>query len=514
LFNMTRLRVHGRLNEASEIITDPLNLAMLVRSVEIVESEHESSISDAINVLLETSRRLFSEQGRLAYSAIRYDRRRKSFRLLMAGDLILGILGETPDSLIKGSEAYSLLMEVLSKPSSPCSFVIGELSPEHLPPELKSILEEALKAKIVFPDAWIGRSIYGFKVVEALYSGEDYYKLRATGADGQQYVILIPNQEKPDAMNKLLVNAVDALSYQLTSMHSRNLLSSRGVNPETIDRLSYFSKYMSPCIGLIISQGVVDEQKYLEQPPCIVELYEEGVSLSVKLREASLSPDDALLILHRLTGLSVNVNLLGYGFNALSPENIRLVNDPSEPSGFKPIVEGCVNLQRLDSPYRGLLVGLETLDPVALVTGTLTPLSNIFMASMTTIIMLLGKSISVYTQLNKLASNIVLGAKTPLLQEPELAGFTEEARFILEQLVKGEVKHQEALAGLDELVSRYSSTYISELKNRVGEKTLGYLVKTLSINPEKRLANPLDAFKTLETSLLEDGYSRIIAVEK
>jgi len=52
------------------------------------------------------------------------------------------------------------------------------------------------------------------------------------------------------------------------------------------------------------------------------------------------------------------------------------------------------------------------------------------------------------------------------------------------------------------------------LKNKVGGKTLDYLVKTLSINPEKRPANPLDAFKTLEASLLEDGYSRIIAVRK
>jgi len=514
LFSMTRLRTHGRLNEASEIIADPLNLAMLVRSVKIIEPERESPISDAINVLLETSRRLFSEQGHLVYSIIRYDRRRKSFRLIMAGDLILGILGEAPGSVIKGSEAYGLLMEVSSTPSSQCSFVIGELSPEHLPPELKSILEEALKAKVVFPDAWIGRSIYGFKVVEALYSGEDYYKLRATGADGQQYVILIPNQDKPDAMNRLLLNAMDALSYQLTSMHSRNLLLSRSMDPGTIDRLSYFSKYMSPCIGLIVGHGVVDEQRYLEQPPCMIELYEEGISLSVKLREASLSPDDALLILHRFTGLSVNVNLLGYGFNALSPENIRLVNDPGEPSGFKPIVEGCINLQGLNHPYRGLLVGLETLDPATLVTGTLAPLSNIFMASMTTVILLLGKPIPVYTQLNKLASNIVLGVKTPPLQEPELVGFTEEARPILEQLVKGEVKHQDVLVRLDELVSRHSNTYISELRNKVGEKTLDYLVKTLSINPEKRPANPLDAFKTLEASLLEDGYSRIVAVRK
>ncbi|ADV65215.1 protein kinase [Desulfurococcus mucosus DSM 2162] len=510
---MTRyLRTHKYLNEASEIFSDPLNLAMLVRKVTIIEPEREAGCGEAFSLLVETSRRVLSERKSVVYSILRYDRKRKSLRLILAGDLVLALLGESPGVLVKGDEAYRLLLEASSAPGALCSIVVGEVNPDALPQQLKSILEDALRTRIVFPDAWVNRVIHGFKASSVLPGDEYSFRLDALDPAGMRYLITVPRWDQPNS-GMLLLNAADALGFQLLAQESLRRPQLGEVDAETLKRLAFFTRYMAPCRGIIAEYGGMDEQKYLDTPPCIIEAYEGGVSLYERLKSGGLDANDSLLILHRFSGLAAVMGLLGYGLNTLRPSDIWLVEDKSEPTGHRFLLTGCSNVQRLDSPYRGLYRGLETIDPLTLVTGRLTWMSSMFTASSTALLVLLGKPVTPYLQLNLAILQTLHGVKAQLPGEPGLEEYVKNARGILEQLLKGEIDHREALRSLDKLVEEEFSRIIELLKNKIGAKTSEYLARTLSLNPDRRYGSPIEAFKALEEALLEDGYSGILALK-
>ncbi|MEM0109951.1 MAG: protein kinase [Desulfurococcus sp.] len=504
------LRTHDRLDEASEIFADPLNLASLIRKISIVEPERELLCSEAVDTLGKVGERFFKEKNDLAYAVIKYDRRRKTLRFIVVGNIVLTVVGEVPGAIVKGSEAYRMLLEAASYPKTTCSIVIGRLSQDDLPPSLKSILENALKTRIAFPDAWINRAIYGFKVTRILDEDEYSFKLHAVDSGGSQYIIEIPKLEQVDNTGKLFLNTIDALNYQFSL---RSIQYPASVEADVLRKLAGFAKYMGQCIGFITGQHPIDEKTYLELPPCIIRSHSGGVNLERKIEESQLNTEEALFILHRLTGLTALMNTLGYGLNALRLRDVWLVEDQGEPLGYRPVVEYCTSLQRLDSPYRGLYRGLETIDPLILLTNRVTPASNLFMTSSMILQALTNKPILPHLQLNKLISRILFNIETPLLQGEGLEEYTSNLKTIIEQLARGETRVEEALPKLWELVDEYLARYLESLRGRINGRILEYLTRVLSINPGKRVQNPVDMFKILEETLIEDGYSEILVLK-
>ncbi|MCY0868136.1 MAG: protein kinase [Desulfurococcus sp.] len=489
------------MNEASELLSEPLNLALLVRKVSIVEPEKLLSCSEILESLVESGTRILEERKGLTYSIIRRDRR-ILFRILLAGSRILAILEEAAGRVSKGREAFRELQALVSTPGSLCTMAVGLVAPDDLPGDLRVLAEEALSEKAAAPEMWTDRVIYGFKVTRLLGEDEFTFSLEARDQHGNRFTLIVPRPEAFSAFTTLLLNALDAVSYQLMKPSMYGQISTEIAEPGVVEKLSRFTRYLLESRGVIAGLGNGGE--YFENPPLVIASFLEGESLPSKTDLASI-----LLVLHRMTGLAAHMNLAGFGFNTLRPVDIVITEDPGEPLGRKPVLANPTSIQRLDSLYRGLYRGLETLDPLSLATRRLASTSNAFMVSMLALNTLLGRPVPEYLQLNKLVLKVIHNIKVDTSVEPGLEEYAENVERILRDAVQsGRV--EAGFTVIDRLISQRLESHVAALQNTVPPRILEYLLRTVSLNPDRRYRSPLEAFTSLEKALLEDGYTEIL----
>lgn len=486
------LGVYSKINEASDVYSDPITLANQLTVTKIV---HTINYNDFTKLLQDLPKLVSSIalEGKCAYALIRYMKggERKTCRMIMSSSKVVAVLCESAGKVSKGRPAYIDLINDAKVVSGRIELFVGEIDIDKLPPDLAEHVRKSLKEVFNPLDILLGRQLYYLKANSLIYEDGVFYTLLLEDGkmlkrgwvlkhDKQHYVnIFVDNFRK----------VMEALSASVEEVSKQ--ASTKNIPERILAEIIPYREHLPRPEAMIFSKVVVDPYQYYEHPTVYVEETTATQRL-IELYGKIPGPGVVGSIVTRAIGALSYMSLFNSVHIDLSPHNLLVNIQGSQVTDLT--IAGSILFTKLDSEVFREIGDPSLLDPHLILSGKYTLGNAVYTISLIGVELLTGVPNKYRRLLSKILASQKWGLRETFAEEerdPNVAKLREAASEAVKMPVN------EALSKLDEVVAELEKSLWDALASHKSPLLVQVLKKGLYLSPAKRYKSPIEMYLDL-----------------
>lgn len=491
------LGVYSKINEASDVYSDPITLANILTITKII---YTANYSDFTKLLQDLPRLLSSiaVEGKCAYALVRYMRggERKTCRMIMSSSKIVAILCEAGGKTSKGRTAYVDLINDAKVVSGKIELFVGEIEINKLPPELADHVRNSLKEVFNPLDILLNRQLYYFKVNSLIYEDGVFYVLLLEDGkiskrgwvlkhDKQHYAITFMDNFKK--VMEALHASVEEVAKQA---------SMKNIPEKILSEIIPYREHLPRPEAVIFSKAVVDPYHYYENPTVYVEETSSTHRL-VELYGKTIEPGLVGNIVTRAVGALSYMSLFNTVHADLSPNNLLVNIQGGHVTNLS--IAGSILFTQVDTEVFREIGDPSLLDPYLILSGRYTLENMVYTISLIGMELLTGAPNKYRRLLSKLLASQKWGLREVVAEENKDPGIVK-LRQVASEVVKMPVN--EALSRLDEVVAELEKSLWDTLASQKPPILIQVLKKGLYLSLAKRYKSPIEMYLDLRALIM------------
>ena len=494
--------MHRDIEEASRVFADPLVLSTLLLRAPKQSLFLRGYLRNVFDKLLAMAKRGVEEDFVVVAKISTLDSD-WCIRILLFDRVLIAIVLEKYSEVMAGLSVFNVF-KTLYESNTEVRLWACSVGLENIPRELKYFIDIAKKEILKgVPEAWVGRSIYGFKILKTVSSSGDFsYTLLAIDSRGLNTIIKIPKEflvidrDERDIVEifRGYTNILNILSIDIEYIEKK--LKSMGLDPYLGEELYRYREYIAKPIAIVIpSTSYRDIDEYIDIPPLAIEEYGDLGSLENKIRNRVLDIDELVFLAIKILGTIALIHISNYIHMNIKPSNIILKTCKTEPYGYIPKLNDFSNTLNIEKIIRIRPSMIPYIDPYTLIKKEIDPYIDIYSTGIVLYYAYTGKTILSRTILNIAIIEKLYRITPPTKIIPKNTELIQKIKE-LNEIITTEENPIKTIENTLKILENEEKQYLEQLKN-LPTQIKQTIEKMITLDPTKRYKNTIEPWLNL-----------------